>query len=161
MKLKPLLILFFSVCFLIFFSSVTTGETTLGGALENDFTGDELWYGGYLRTGGLIKLELGGLRSESSNSKVTRLFSYLLLDLNLGSLGTNTGSLHLYLGGSPDMTLNADESSFSFSDSSGFGKAGLSLRIFPLSIQVQATGKFDFSGNLTSLFGGVGLGLTF
>ncbi|MFB6291019.1 MAG: hypothetical protein ABEJ25_04745, partial [Candidatus Bipolaricaulia bacterium] len=112
-------------------------------------------------TGGLFKLELGGYRYYASSSNEIELFSFFLLDLNLGSVGINNGSLHLYFGASPDMTLNTSSPSFSFSNSSAHGKLGLQFNLFPFSIQLQSTGEFDFSGKLTNLRGGLGLGLTF
>ncbi|MCF7890353.1 hypothetical protein K9M78_03955 [Candidatus Bipolaricaulota bacterium] len=148
--------------FLIFgFTVQSMAGTTLGGSLEKNFTDDTAWYGGYLRTGGLFKLELGGSRPFSSSSSEMKLFSYFLADLNLGSIGITNGSLHLYFGASPDMTLDSSAPSFSVSNSSAYGKMGLQLNLFPFSIQLQSTGRFDFSGNLTNLLGGLGVGLTF
>lgn len=135
--------------------------TTIGGSLERDFTDEATWYGGYLRSGGLFKLELGASQPVSSSSSKFKLFSYFLADLNLGSIGINNGSLHLYLGASPDMALDTATPSFSVSNSSAYGKLGLQLNLFPFSIQLQSAGRFDFSGNLTNLLGGLGVGLTF
>jgi hypothetical protein len=135
--------------------------TTLGISLDRDFSNDLLWYGGYLRTGGLFKLELAGSRSYSGSKDKINLFSYFLMNLNLGSAGTNTGSLNLYFGASPDMTISTSTPSFSVSNSTGYGKLGLEYKLFPFSIQVESRGKFDFSGNLKNLLGGVGFGLSF
>lgn len=134
--------------------------TTLGLSLENDYTNDSLLYGGYLRTGGLFKIELGGLESTSATSEKTDLFTYLLAGLTLGRFGTN-GSLHLYFGGSPDITLDTGTPSFAFSNSSAYGKIGLQFNLFPFSIQAQTTGKLDFDGNLERVLAGLGFGLSF
>ncbi len=149
-------------CFLVFgFGLRTLGGTTIGGSLEKDFTDDTTWYGGYLRTGGLFKLELGGTRPYSGSSSDVNLFSYFLADLNLGSIGINNGSLHLFFGASPDMTFNSSKPSFSVSNSSAYGKIGLQLNLFPFAIQLQSAGRFNFSGNLMNYLGGLGVGLTF
>ncbi|MBS3736980.1 hypothetical protein KGY72_07425 [Candidatus Bipolaricaulota bacterium] len=148
--------------FLVFgFGVQSMAATTIGGSLERDFTDDTVWYGGYLRSGGLFKLELGASQPVSSPSGELKLFSYFLADLNLGSIGINNGSLNLYFGASPDMTLDTSTPSFSVSNSSAYGKLGLQLNLFPFSIQLQSKGRFDLSGNLTNLFGGLGIGLTF
>lgn len=160
--MKPKFSMIILTAFLVLgFGIQAAAGTTIGGSLDKDFTEDELWYGGYLRTGGLFKLELGGSKPFSNSSSEMQLFSYFLADLNLGSVGINSGSLHLYFGASPDMTLDTSTPSFSVSNSSAYGKMGLQLKLFPFSIQVQSTGKFDLSGNLTNLLGGLGIGLTF
>lgn len=160
MKTRILVIIL--TCFLVFGLGLRTlGGTTIGGSLEKDFTDDRTWYGGYLRTGGLFKLELGATKPYLSLSNEVNLFSYFLADLNLGSIGINNGSLHLYFGASPDMTLNTSKPSFSVSNSSAYGKMGLQLNLFPFAIQLQSSGRFDFSGNLTNFLGGLGVGLTF
>lgn len=143
------------------FAVQSMAGTTIGGSLERDFTDETSWYGGYLRSGGLFKLELAASKPVSSSSGDLKLFSYFLADLNLGSIGINSGSLNLYFGASPDMTLNTNTPSFSISNSSAYGKLGLQLNLFPFSIQLQSKGRFDFSGNLTNFLGGLGIGLTF
>ncbi|MBS3765152.1 hypothetical protein KGY71_01395 [Candidatus Bipolaricaulota bacterium] len=154
--LLALLVLF------ILLVSVYPGQagTTLGLSLENDYTNDSLFYGGYLRTGGLFKIELGGLESTSETAEEIDLFSYFLADLTLGRFGTN-GSLHLYLGGSPVMTLDTETPSFAFSSSSAYGKIGLQFDFFPFSVQAQTTGELDFNGDLERIMGGIGFGLSF
>lgn len=137
------------------------GGTTLGLSLENDFTNDSILYGGYLRTGGLFKLELGGAKSAGEDSDKIDLFSYFLADLTLGSFGINNGSLHLYLGGSPVMTLDTGTPAFGFSTSSAYGKIGLQLKLFPFSIQVQSSSRLNFSGEIERVIAGVGFGLSF
>ena len=160
--MKAKLVTVIVVVLLIFcFGLHSTGSTTVGGSLEKDFTDDKIWYGGYLRTGGLFKLELGGSQVYGNSSGEVKLFSYFLVDLNLGSVGINTGSMNLYFGASPNMTLDTATPSFSISDTSAYGKMGLQLNLFPFSIQLQSKGLFDLSGNLNNLLTGVGLGLTF
>jgi len=148
--------------FLVFtFSLHAMAATTIGGSMKKDFSRDALLYGVFLRAGGLIKLEFGGYRPYSSSSNDIKLLSYLLFDMNLGSAGTENGSLHLYLGASPNMTLNTSSPSFSVSSSSAYAKTGLQLNIFPFSVRLQSSGKFNLSGDLMKVFGGLGLGLTF
>lgn len=160
--MKAKLLVAILTTFLVFgFGIQSVASTTIGGSLERDFTNDEVWYGGYLRTGGLFKLELGGSKPYSSSSSEMKLFSYFLADLNLGSVGINNGSFHFYFGASPDMTLDTDTPSFSVSDSSVYGKTGLQLNLYPFSIQLQSTGRFELSGDMTNLLGGIGVGLTF
>lgn len=137
------------------------GGTTLGLSLENDYTNGSILYGGYLRTGGLFKLELGGAKSAGESSDKIDLFSYFLADLTLGSFGVSNGSLHLYIGGSPVMTLDTATPSFAFSTSSTYGKIGLQLKLFPFSVQVQTAGRLNFSGEIERVIAGVGLGLSF
>jgi len=155
----------FTIClaaFMVFGLGVSTfAGTTVGGLVEKDFTDDSILYGGYLRTGGLFKLELGGTRSYTSSSSQIKLFSYFLVNLNLGSIGLNSGSLDFYFGASPDMTLDTSTPSFSLSNSSAYGKVGLELKIFPFSVQLESKSRFELSGNFTNLLGGLGVGLTF
>ena len=155
----PLIILIGLLVFTFCFHS--TAATTIGGSLKKDLSSESLWYGGFLRTGGLLKLELGGYKPYSGPASEIKLSSYLLLDLNLGSFGLENGSMHLYLGASPDMTLNTASRSFSVSSSAAYAKTGLQLNFFPFFVQVQTTGRLKFSGDLTDLFGSVGIGLTF
>ena len=155
------LIMLVAIILVIGYGVQSIAGTTMGGSFEKDFTDDTVWYGGYLRTGGLLQLELGGCKPYSGSSSEIKLFSYILLNLNLGTIGVNTGSLDFYLGASPDMTLETSSPSFSVSDSSAYGKMGLQLNIFPISVQVQTKGRFDFSGDITNLLTGVGLGLSF
>ncbi|MFP4507482.1 MAG: hypothetical protein ACLFO4_01265 [Candidatus Acetothermia bacterium] len=160
MKSKfPVLVLVLIIAVGTFSLSALSG-TSLGLSLEEDYTNETTYYGGYLSTGGLLKVELGGLEPAGENSSEINLFSYLLGDLTLGDFGSG-GSLHLYLGASPAMSLDTNGPSFSFSSSSAYGKIGLQFNLFPFSVRAQTTGELDFEGNLKSVLGGVGFGLTF
>ncbi len=161
MKLKSSLVLLVLLVSISVFTFSSFAGTTLGGTLEKNLTDDTLWYGGFLRTGGLFKLELGGSVPHSSNSSDTNLYSYFLMDLRMGSFDVNNGTLSLYFGASPAMTLNTSAPSFSISDSAAWSKIGLQLNLYPFAIDVHSSGKFDFSGNMEELRAGVGLGLTF
>ncbi|MBS3788554.1 hypothetical protein KGY79_10220 [Candidatus Bipolaricaulota bacterium] len=160
--MRPRLLVVIVATFLVFsFGVQSVTGTTIGGSIEKDLTNDEVYYGGYFRTGGLIKLELGVSKPYSNSSNRMKLFSYLLTDINLGSVGISNGSIHLYFGASPDITLDTSAPSFPISNSSAYGKMGLQLNMFPVSVQLQSTGRFDFSGELTKILGGLGIGLTF
>ncbi len=161
MKTKSLTA-FLGILLVTFAFMVNAGAaTTLGLSLEKDYHNDSILYGGFLRTGGLFKLELGGTKPGGSGGEEVNLLSYLLLDLTLGSFGATNGSFHLYMGGSPVISLDTSIPAFSFSKDSAYGKIGLEFNLFPFSIQAQTIGELDFTGELESLMAGVGFGLSF
>jgi len=161
MKTDVLLASFATVLLVVGLGVQSLAGTTLGVSLEKDLSEDSVLYGGYLRTGGLFKLEFGASRPYTGSADEFNLFSYFLMDFALGSVGADSSSLHFYFGASPDMTLNTSAPSFSVSNSSAHGKLGLQFNLFPFAIQVESRGEFDFSGNLKNLLGGVGFGLSF
>ena len=161
MKTNVLLALIAIVLLVLGLGVQSLAGTTLWVSLEKDLSDDLVLYGGYLRTGGLFKLEFGASRPYTGSAHEFNLFSYFLMNLALGSVGTDSGSLNFYFGASPDMTLNTSAPSFSVSNSSAHGKLGLQFNLFPFAIQVESRGEFDFSGNLKNLLGGVGFGLSF
>jgi len=138
----------------------SAGRTTIGGAIEKNFTDGALGYGGYLRTGGLFAFELGGMVPQTGSSSSLKAFSYLLLNLNLATL-PGTGGVDMFVGVSPDITIDTGQPSFTISDSSAYGKSGLQLNLDPFALQVQGVAKFKLTGEIESLAGGLGIGFTF
>lgn len=154
--------LFFLVAFvLITVSCPAEGGTTLGLSLEKNYSGGLTRFGGFLRTGGLFKLELGGSKPISKSGKEIELYSYLLTDFVLSNFGTSTGALHMYLGASPVMSLTTNSPSFSFSTSEAYGKLGLQFKLFPFSLGAWAKSKVGFNGDIKEVLGGAGFGFSF
>jgi len=160
MKFKSTALILVLISTLLVFTFPVFAGTTLGGSFQKNLTDDTFWYGGFLRTGGLFKLELGGETPHMSSGDA-RLFSYFLMDLRMGSFGVNNGRLSLYFGGSPVMRIDTGSPSFYISKSEAMGKIGLQLNLYPFAIHVQSSGKFELSGNLEEINAGIGLGLSF
>jgi len=161
MKVVNTGLLFLVVLVLLAVSFPASSGTTLGLSLEKSYSDDFTRFGGFLRTGGLFKLELGGLKSMEESSQEIDLFSYLMTDLVLSNFGTSTGALHMYLGASPVMSVTTDQPSFSFSTSEAYGKLGLQFKTFPFSLGVWAKSKLGFNGDIKGVLGGAGFGFSF
>ncbi len=161
MKVDNTYLLLLVVLVLLTASFSASGGTTLGLSLEKNYSDDFTRFGGFLRTGGLFKLELGGLSPIGESSKEIDLFSYLLTDLVLSNFGTGTGALHMYLGASPVMSITTDQPSFSFSTSEAYGKLGLQFKIFPFSLGIWAKSQLGFNGDIKGFLGGAGFGFSF
>jgi hypothetical protein len=161
MSLQNTGLFFLVVLILLSVSFPMAAGTTLGLALERNYSDGLNRVGGFLRTGGLFKLELGGIKPIGESGEKIELFSYLLTDLVLSNFGTSTGSLHMYLGASPVMSLTTDRPSFSFSTSEAYGKLGLQFKIFPFSLGVWAKGKLGFNGDIKKVLAGAGFGFSF
>lgn len=161
MKVDNAGLLFLVVLLLLTASFPASGGTTIGLSLEKNYSDDFTSFGGFLRTGGLFKLELGGLKPIEGSGKEIDLFSYLLTDLVLSNFGTGKGALHMYLGASPVMSITTDQPSFSFSTSEAYGKLGLQFTIFPFSLEVWAKSKLGLNGDIKGVLGGAGFGFSF
>lgn len=155
----------FKVLILLLVISVTFGfsaysRTTLGVALEKNFTQSNVWYGGYLRTGRLLAFELGGMTPTSTSSSTLQAFTYLLLDLQLASFGGCNG-MEMYIGASPDISVDLASPSFHLSSSTAYGKSGIQINVGMFAFQFQGVAKFKFTGEIEDLIAGMGAGFAF
>ncbi len=157
-KLCKVLILLVIISVTFVFSAYS--RTTLGVALEKNFTESNLWYGGYLRTGRLLAFELAGMVPSSPASSTIQAFTYLLLDLELASF-SGCNSVEMYIGASPDITVDLASPSFHLSSSTAYGKSGIQINIGMFAFQFQGVAKFKFTGEIDGLIAGMGAGLAF